>query len=272
MLERGIALEDLSAREIHHIAEQKSFGKGGYNMTSGGDTPAELSQETLQLMGAQKRKQWQDPETRERLQRCHSTDAIQKNVDIRKQKRELRKRDMTEQEAQRMEERYEKGQKKRFRDLEMRQAMRNPEKSDAWLKKNARMTPNDRKRQEMYKQRMERVARMSYLEGQAYLLKAKQNAIGTAKSTGASLEHIERWYPNVLTAKEISALRKNDCVWTSSVPNPLASSAKNKGKREQTSEASGSIATSVPKSRPSCARTGVGERAFLKEMSGDDSD
>ena len=39
----------------------------------------------------------------------------------------------------------------------------------------------------------------------------------------------------------------------------LASSAKNKGKRKQTSEASGSTATSVPKSRPSCASTGVGE-------------
>jgi group I intron endonuclease len=33
------------------------------------------------------------------------------------------------------------------------------------------------------------------------------------------------------------------------------SSAKNKGKRKQTSEASGSTATSVPKSRPSCAST-----------------
>lgn len=35
---------------------------------------------------------------------------------------------------------------------------------------------------------------------------------------------------------------------------PRASSGKNKGKREQTSEASGSIAISVPKSRPSCAQ------------------
>lgn len=52
----------------------------------------------------------------------------------------------------------------------------------------------------------------------------------------------------------------------------LTSSAKNKGKREQTSEASGSIATSVPKSRPSWATTGEGDRSFLKDMSDDDSD
>lgn len=43
----------------------------------------------------------------------------------------------------------------------------------------------------------------------------------------------------------------------------LTSSANDKGKHEQTSEASGSIATSVPKSRPSCASTSAGERAWL---------
>ena len=48
---------------------------------------------------------------------------------------------------------------------------------------------------------------------------------------------------------------KGDSSRRSSGLPPLASSAKNKGKREQTSEASGSIATSVPKSRPFCAST-----------------
>lgn len=253
VLESGIALENLDAREIHHIAEQKSFGKGGYNMTSGGEGATELCQETLELMGRQKQAQWQDQETRKRLQRCHSAEAIQKHVDLCKQRREQRAQGMTEQEVQRMEVRYQKGQKKRFRDLEMRQAMRDPEKRVAWLKENARMTPDDRKRQEMFKQRMERVAGMSYLDGQEYLLKLKTSAIGTAKRTGASLEHIERWYPNVLTGREIAELRKNNGVWPSSAPGPRASSAKNKGKRKQTSEASGSIATSVPRSRPSCA-------------------
>lgn len=271
VLERGISPEDLDAREIHHIAEQKSFGKGGYNMTLGGEGATGLCQETLELMGAQKRAQWQDPETRVRLQRCHSAEAIQKNVDLGKRRREQRAQGMTEQEAQRMEERYQKGQKKRFRDLEMRKAMRDPKKRVAWLKENARMTPDDRKRQEMCKQRMERVARMSHLDGLVYLSKAKQNAIGTAKFKGASLEHIERWYPNVLTGKEIAALRKNGGVWPSSAPGPQASSAKDKGKREQTSEASGSIATSVPKSRPSCASTGRGKRDRV-ELSPDDSE
>jgi len=51
---------------------------------------------------------------------------------------------------------------------------------------------------------------------------------------------------------------------------PQASSAKNKGKRKQTSKASGSIATSVPKSRPSCASTGMGERAWLLPSSDDE--
>ena len=243
VLESGIALEHLDAREIHHIAEQKSFGKGGYNMTSGGEGATELCQETLELMGTQKREQWQDPETRERLQRCHSVEAIQKNVDWAKRRREHRAQGMTEQEVQRMEERYQKGQKKRFRDLEMRQAMRDPEKREVWLKENARMTPDDRKRQEMYKQRMERVARMSYLDGQACLLKLKTSAMATARRTGASLEHIERWYPNVLTGKEISALRKNGGVWPSSTPGPQASS----------------------RSRPSCASTEGGVRDELHE-------
>lgn len=263
VLESGIAPEDLDARERHHIAKRKSFGKGGYNMTSGGEGATRLCQETLELMGAQKRAQWQDPETRERLQRCHSAEAIQKNVDLAKARREQRAQGMTESEAQRMEERYQKSQRKRFRDLDMRQAMRDPEKKEAWLKENARMTTDDRKRQEMCKQRMERVAKMSYLDGQAYLLKLKQNAIGTAKHRGVPLEQVERWYPNVLTGKEIAALRKNGGVWPSSAPGPPASSAKNKGKRKQTSEACGSIATSVPKSRPSCASTSAGERAWL---------
>ena len=43
----------------------------------------------------------------------------------------------------------------------------------------------------------------------------------------------------------------------------LTSSAKNKDKCKQTSEESGSIATSVPKSPPSCARTGVDEEPVL---------
>ena len=259
VLEHGIALKDLNAREIHHIAEQKSFGKGGYNMTSGGEGATELCEETLKLMGAQKRAQWKDPETRERLQRCHSAEVIQKQVDTAKQRREQRAQGMTEQEAQRMEEQYQQGQGKRFRDLEMRQAMRDPEKKVAWLKKNARMTTDDRKRQEMFNQRMKRVAGMSYLDGQAYLSKAKQGAIGTAKCTGASLEHIEYWYPNVLTGKEITALRKNGGVWPSSVPGPRASSAKIKGKRKQTSNGGGSTAVGFPKSRPSCASTGGDE-------------
>ena len=250
VLERGIALEDLNAREIHHIAEQKSFGKDGYNMTSGGEGATRLCQETLELKGAQKRAQWQDPE---RFKRCHSAEAIQKHMDLCKRRREQRAQGMTELEAQRMEERYQKSQRRRFRDLEMRQAMRDPEKKEAWLKENARMTPDDRKSQEMCRQRMERVAQMSYLDGQACLLKLKNGAIARAKQRGVPCEHIERWYPNVLTGREISALRKNGGVWPGSVPAPPASSARGKGKSEHASESGGLSATCLPKSRPSCA-------------------
>ena len=252
VLEDGVPVEDLDAREIHHIAEQGSFTHG-YNLTSGGNAATSRSESTRRLHSVTKRAQWRDPEVRKNMERCHSEEAIQKVVGLWKERRELKAQGMTVQEAAKMEERYQKSQRKRFRDLEMRQAMRDPEKRDAWLKENARMTPDDRKRQEMCKQRMERVARMSYLDGQEYLLKLKTSAIRTAKSTGASLEHIERWYPNVLMYREISALRKNDGVWPSSAPAPRASSGQSRGKREQTNGASGSMATSVPKSRPSCA-------------------
>jgi len=223
VIESGIAALDLNSREVYHIAEQKSFGKGGYNLTSGGDTPSEISPSTLKLMGANKRAQWKDPETRGNLQKCHSAEAIQKTVDLWKGRRVRKAECMTKQEAERLDMRYEKSQKKRLRDLGKRVAMRNPEHAAAWHEKNGRMTTDDRKREEMYKQRMQRVVNMDYLDGQSYLSRAKLNAIGTAKSKGASIEHIERWYPNVLTGAEITALRKNGGVWPDSVPGLQAS-------------------------------------------------
>ena len=58
VLESGIDPEDLDARERHHIAKQKSFGKGGYNMTSGGEGATGLCQETLELMNWLKMFYW----------------------------------------------------------------------------------------------------------------------------------------------------------------------------------------------------------------------
>ena len=55
--------------------------------------------------------------------------------------------------------------------------------------------------------------------------------------------------------RKVRGRAKGDSSRHSSGLPPRASSAKNKGKRKQTSEVSGSTATSVPKSRPSCAST-----------------
>jgi|SaaInlV_125m_DNA_1040241.scaffolds.fasta_scaffold39294_1 group I intron endonuclease len=62
---------------------------------------------------------------------------------------------------------------------------------------------------------------------------------------------------------------KGDSSRAASNLHPLASSGKSRGKRKQANGSSGSIATSVPKSPPSCASTGVGERAWLLPSSDD---
>ena len=231
VLESNVADEDLDWTEDFYIVQQNTLAPNGYNLRIWTMGPAGFSDETKAIISKIKKEQWADPECRKNLANCHSDASIQKVVDLWKGRRELKAQGMTSEEAQKMEVKYQKSQKKRFRDLEMRRAMRDPVQAAAWHEANARMTPDDRKRQEMFKQRMERVARMSYLDGQEYLLKLKSSAMSTAKKTGASLEHIERWYPNVLTGKEITALRKNGGVWPGSVPAPRASSASTKRKR-----------------------------------------
>jgi len=224
VLESNVADEDLTWTEDFHIIAQNTLAPNGYNLRICSIGPEGCSAETRAIMSKVKKEQWADPEYRKNLSNCHSNAAIQKVVDLWRGRRELKAQGMTTKEVERMEHTYLVSQKKRFKDLGKRRAMRDPEQADAWHKMNARMTANDRKRQEMFNQRMKRVAGMSYLDGQAYLSQAKQNAIGTAKWTGASLEHIECWYPNVLLGKEITALRKNAGVWPGSVPAPQASS------------------------------------------------
>lgn len=225
VLEDGIDDADLDAREIHHIKAEKSLSPNGYNMTSGGKGALNPCQEWRVRQGKRKRDEWQDPETRKNLARCHSDQSIQKVVALYAERRKAKAAGLSAKEAAKLEIDYQKSQKKRHRDRTMRQAMRNPATAAAWKAENDRMTPDDRKRFTCFEQRMQEISKLQFQEGIEKLQKLTARAIAVAKNRGTPLELIHRWYPNVPTAAELRAVRANGGVWPGSAPAPRASCA-----------------------------------------------
>jgi hypothetical protein len=120
------------------------------------------------------------------------------------------------------------------------------------------------------RKRLQELSKLPDIEFHAKMAELRRRA----EKRGMPQDKLERLYPNTFTLVQVRNLQGKSC----GVPGPKAagkltaeqlrankkerkrkwdeqrtSSAKNKGKRKQTSEASGSTATSVPKSRPSCA-------------------
>ena len=222
-LETGVKDEELDEHEIHHIAFENSMHPHGYNLTAGGGGNRDPSSETRALNSKAKKAQWSDPSTRKNMERCHSDEANQKRVDTCEVKRKRKVDASSSEDAVKIHKKYEKSQKKRFRDLEMRQSLRDPDKAEEWHRNNNAMTPDDRKRQTCFQQRMEQIEKLPILDGHHKMLKLKTVALAMAKMKGVPQSNIEQWYPNMLTGAEITALRKNGGVWPGSVPAPPAS-------------------------------------------------
>lgn len=105
--------------------------------------------------------------------------------------------------------------------------------------------------------RAEKISVMSNIDAAFYLHESKRNVFKSAKWRGVDVS-IERWYPNVLTMREIKALRENGGSWPGSIPGPPASSASENDTREYASVTGSSSGKSVPKFRPSVICSGEG--------------
>lgn len=112
------------------------------------------------------------------------------------------------------------------------------------------------------RKREEKISTMSVHEGKALMLKVKSKLTNNATSPGrvatpGQLEDAKAFWEKEWERYECKywSVTSNGSIASYFLP-PQASSAKNRGNCKQTSEASeasGSSATSVPRSRPSCA-------------------
>lgn len=224
VLEANVDDADLNWMEDFYIVYQNALSPAGYNMKIMSLGPSGFSDKTRAYMSKIKKAQWADPEVRKNLSNCHSDEAVRKIVNMYAERRNEKALTMSPEDVEKMQKRYEKDQKNRHKQREKRQALRDSDKAAAWLAENAKMTPDDRKRETMFLNRMKRLSLLPPIEFHQQMLKLKTSALATAKHNGKPVETIERWFPNVLTAKEIAALKKNEGVWPGSVPGPPASS------------------------------------------------
>jgi len=89
-----------------------------------------------------------------------------------------------------------------------------------------------------------------------------------AEKRGMPKDKLERLYPNTFTLAQVRKLQGKP----PGIPGPKGTKRLTEEEKREKKRALNARRRTSSKSRPSCASTGVGERAFLKEMSGDDSD
>ena len=105
--------------------------------------------------------------------------------------------------------------KRNDRVVAKRKAQKDPEKSALWAEEYSPEAVNKRRRIKNLNERCETMRSMSTIDGCDFIRQRTERAVKAARCTASktSPDELQKWYPNVLTAAEVEAVRANGGAW-----------------------------------------------------------